>query len=75
MKAKTQYLLNMILSICAIALLVFGVSEEKYIPTVLGGLCFLVILLLRRKQIKKMNEEIDNMERKIHDETNHSEDK
>jgi hypothetical protein len=75
MKATTQNTLNKLLTISSIALLAWGVSEEKYLIAGVGFVCFIVMLILRAKQVKQLNEDIKKMEEIIENETDDTEDK
>ena len=69
MKNRTHVLINMLLAILSIVLLIIGVSEGIWLLMILGALIFVLILILRGKQIRKMNIELEQMKEEIPDET------
>ena len=75
MKNKTQVMLNTLLAILSIVLLIIGVSEGVWLLIILGVVCFLAILIIRARQIRKMNKELNNMQENIPDEIDDPENK
>ena len=73
MKNRTHVLTNMLLAILSIVLLIIGVSEGIWLLMILGALVFILILILRSKQIRKMNIELEQIKEEIPDETDHPE--
>ena len=73
MKNRTHVLTNMLLAILSIVLLIIGVSEGIWLLMILGALVFILILILRSKQIRKMNIELEQIKEGIPDETDHPE--
>ncbi|MCF7833413.1 MAG: hypothetical protein K9N05_07560 [Candidatus Marinimicrobia bacterium] len=69
MKNQTHVMLNTLLAILSIVFLIIGISEGIWLLTILGVICFFVILFLRGRQIRKMNRELENMHEEIPDET------
>lgn len=51
----------MLLGISSIVLLIIGITGGMLFVAALGLICFIVILILRAKQIKDMNLEIKHM--------------
>jgi len=68
-------MLNTLLAILSIVLLIIGVSEGLWLLIILGVVCFLVILIIRARQIKKMNKELKNIQDNIPDEIDDPENK
>ena len=62
-------MLNTLLAILSIVFLIIGISESIWLLTILGVICFFVILFLRGRQIRKMNCELENMHEEIPDES------
>ena len=75
MKSKTNVMLNMLLAILSIVLLIIGVSEGIWFLMILGGILFIIIFILRGKQIQKMNRELEEMKEELPDEIDDPEDK
>lgn len=63
MKTKTHTILNMLLAILSIVLLIVGVSGGSWILIVLGAICFFAILIIRARQIAKMNHDIEKIKK------------
>ncbi len=75
MKSKTNVMLNMLLAILSIVLLIVGVSEGIWFLMILGAILFITILILRGKQIQKMNRELKEMKEESPGEIDDPEDK
>ena len=75
MKTKTHTILNTLLAILSIVLLIVGVSAGSWILIVLGAICFFAILVIRARQIAKMNQEIETMKKVRPDETDNTDNK
>jgi FtsH-binding integral membrane protein len=61
MKNKTNIMLNMLFAILSIVFLIIGVSEGLWLLMVIGAILFIIILILRGRQIQKMNRELKEM--------------
>ncbi len=58
MKNKTNIMLNMLLAILSIVFLIIGASEGIWFLMVFGALLFIIILISRGRQIRRMNREL-----------------
>lgn len=63
----------MLLAILSIVLLIVGVSAESWLLIVLGAICFIAILIIRGRQIAKINHDIEEMKKATPDETDNIE--
>lgn len=63
----------MLLAILSIVLLIVGVSAGSWLLIVLGAICFIAILIIRGRQIAKINHDIEEMKKATPDETDNIE--
>ena len=68
MKLNATVLSTTLMAIAAIILIIVGISEGSIIFSLAGLLFFIAILIIRARQTRKLNEEINNMEKDIENE-------
>ncbi len=60
MKKRNYALLNILLAVLAIIFILIAVSVKHYLYILPGLLCIFIVLILRSKEIKKVNNDLNN---------------
>jgi uncharacterized protein (DUF58 family) len=68
MKLNANLVSTTLMAIAAITLIIVGISEGSVLFLIAGGLFFLAILIMRARQTRKLNQDIENIEKEIKNE-------